>query len=206
MAQKKSSAVKSKASRNSEKKVPAKVSAAEVDHLAQRTLNLWRDQMMTLAQSPKAMRDLSKVVEPVLNLFTQTLDMWLMMAEQAGKGMTQPWTTEAWAANPFMAPAKASSKSATAKNETQASSTTASTAARQGKAKAKPKKASSGAKAAAAVSGSGHATVAELAKRLANLKEHGKRVPGASASSRVAASAPNVTELATARQKRRRKA
>jgi hypothetical protein len=193
MARKKSAASKATSSEGSARKPKGKVEQSDVDFLARRTLDLWRDQMMAIAQSPKAVREYSKVMEPVLNLFTQSLDMWLMMFEQFGKGMPE----QSWA-SAFTA----------GKNERRTETKTAPTDAKapaKGK-KPRRKKTASRAKAAAAVSRRGDATVAELAKRVAHLKERGKRASGAATASRVAGTSGNVTELSVARQKRRRKA
>jgi hypothetical protein len=131
-----------------------KVSQAEIDTLARRTLNLWRDQMMKLAQSPQALREMTKVMEPSYKLFTQSLDMWLMMFDHAGKGMYAPQ----WAAPFTGAGTGKSSNSAAggkAKNEPKTQSASAPRRAKSSGSKSGSGKSASGAKAASAVSRSG---------------------------------------------------
>lgn len=182
---------------------------AEIDQLATRTLALWREQMTALAQSPRAMQDMTKLMEPVFSLFTRGFDMWLMMLDQFAK--TVPAGT--WAdgfASPGTPAASGAAKPAS-KNSNAAARTTQKPAAKSAGSKKKP---ASRAKTAAPASDTSGTAVAELAKRLATLKQQGERVaakPAATAASsapaaRVGKNQATVASLADARSRSRRKA
>lgn len=190
---------------------------AEIDQLATRTLALWREQMTALAQSPRAMQDMTKLMEPVFSLFTRGFDMWLMMLDQFAK--TVPAGTWADFASPRTPAASAAAKPAS-KNSNAAARTTqkpeAEPAARPAaKSAGGKKKPASRAKTAAPASDTSGAAVAEMAKRLATLKQQNERTaakPAAAAAAPAASSArvgrnqATVANLADARSRSRRKA
>jgi hypothetical protein len=55
------------------------------DDLVQRTAELWREQLGGMVGNQAAMQDMSRVMEPVSQLFTQGMDMWFSMFDQFGK-------------------------------------------------------------------------------------------------------------------------
>ncbi len=186
MARKKSSPRKAASAKTkASKKTAPKPEAASTQtsaygDLAGRTLDMWREQMMALAESPRAVQELSKTMQPLIGIFTQALDMWLMMAEKAGAGIqANAWTDHFTGSNNSGSHAKP----ATAKGSKKSAKTAAKPAA------------------AAPLHGNRNATVAELAKRVAGLKQ---RSTGPVA--RVASAAAANEDSAGARPRRRRKA
>lgn len=200
---------KSNASVRNKATAQTATSRSDVDQLAKRTLNLWREQMMHLAQSPKALQEMSKVAEPSVKLFTQALDMWLMLLDEAGR---MPHKVMEGAFENAFQQAYAPFKAAANRSHDAGTSSAAPTKAGKEKAGKRRKggKASPRAKAASVVPQSGGASVAELAQRVAHLKERraGVSKPTAKSGSaaRMVGTAHNVTELAAARHKRHRKA
>jgi hypothetical protein len=169
MARKKSSHKKpsSKATRSATKRKPAAAStptsahampkaAAQIgpsvyEDMAQRTLGLWREQLSAVSRSPTAMHEMGKMMQPVFSLFTQGMDMWLMMAD--------PFSRGASAFNGFTSPNDA---------QTAPSKSAKIAAKKSGKSRAKRK-----AEQPAPVTASiipGVTAMAELARRIANME------------------------------------
>jgi hypothetical protein len=126
------------------------------DNLARQTLDLWREQLAHFLNNPDAMKDMNKVMEPAAKfmspqisqiftpLFSNGMDLWLMMLEQLGKA------------------ANMNTRGAGDKPDDQ--KTANSTKADQGRAENRSS-------AASALSGASAYAVAQLASRLADLEK-----------------------------------
>ncbi len=178
---------KSKPAASSKKKSPKARSAKAPGNsvyrdLARRTHELWREQLGVLVASPAALREMSKAMQPAFALFTQGLDLWLMVADPLS------------VASAFNGPAAP-------KNETKNS------ARKKSQTKNNPAPRT---KSAAAGVGVGHPSMAELARRVAAM-ERAAGAGKASASSSKSSSSKTASvigfeEAAGRRLGRRRKA
>jgi hypothetical protein len=180
-----SSSTKKKNSRPTTQRSAAAPSA--YSQLAQRTLDLWRDQLTTLARSPAALQEMNRTMQPAYALFTQGMDMWLMM--------TDPWTQ-----------GMAMGMPQATRNETKSQS------GKQGRSTATSAKrpaASARSKASAADPIPGYAAMADLARRVANMERERSGKSSASGSRAAGSKTGSIIgfeEAAGQRLQRRRKA
>jgi len=148
-------ASKTTSSKPAAQAVPAvakKINASVYEQMAQRTLGLWREQLATVSRSPVAMHEMGKMMSPVFSMFTQGMDMWLMMADPFSKG------------------ASAFTSGFAVPNDVQKSQTssTKTAAKKSGKGRAKPAAEQPAPITSPVVAGA--SAMAELARRIANME------------------------------------
>jgi hypothetical protein len=142
--------------------------------MAQRTLGLWREQLSAVSRSPAAMQQMGKMMQPVFSLFTQGMDMWLMMADPFNQGAAA-YTGSQAASNDAQKKQTASSAKAPAQNA----------APSMGKKRSKTAKSTQRTAPVAAVDVPGASAMAELARRIASMER--QRASSPSANPRAAA-------------------
>ncbi len=99
-ANKKTASEKTMSEKNGSEKSESSKSGADrfgYDSLARQTLDLWREQLSHFLNNPDSLKDMNKVMEPAAKmmhpqisqmftpLFSNGMDLWLMMLEQLGK-------------------------------------------------------------------------------------------------------------------------
>lgn len=112
------------------------------EQMSARAMDAWREQLTAMLSSPKAWQDMGKTLEPLSQLFTQGMDLWLMMFEQ---------TSRMAGAGGF-----AGTHGQTSRDQ---------------KSDAAPKSSAAGASPASALSGASAYAVAQLAARVADLEK-----------------------------------
>jgi hypothetical protein len=85
---------KKQANENRKDKPAAAVSG--YGSMVQRTADLWREQLGSLMNAPAGSQDLSKLMEPAHQFFTQGVDFWLVLLNEFGKNAgTNPFSAAA---------------------------------------------------------------------------------------------------------------
>jgi hypothetical protein len=162
---------------------------------------MWREQMQLLAGSPKAMQEYAKLLGPSFSFLTQSLDMWLSLFEPLN---TQSFNwADVMKADNFTAASQGKNNDAPKAN-TKTSSRKNPAKKTAGKdASGKDTSGKDGTAPTAAADGHSRAAVAELAERVAYLKEHQKRKDPAA---KLAGAQSGTARPAEPRSKSRRKA
>lgn len=188
-----------KTSSEAKRKPAPEKAASAYSQMAQRSLDLWREQLNAIGRSPAAMQEMSKMMQPVFSLFTQGMDMWLMMTDPFSRAGASPFGGASGSYDTQASPQTAPKKTASGK---------APAGKKRGTAAKKPTPAAAAPAAFDPLAGA--SAMAELARRVAAMERQqagSKSVaPSARAGSGKAATVIGFEEASSIRSLRRTKA